>query len=196
MLQTSEPEPGPIAVVFVGGFGDRFSRLVGGYAFGYGYGASGGFALAHPALPVSFFHWTQGRELLAFARRQPPDTRLRVAGHSYGADAAAQLAARLGAEGRPLDLLLTADPVSQRSRPDLARVRRGARHWINLHATGGGPFEPSNVVARIGGAWRRAPQPFADACLDHPVPHANFAGLLRCPLPCGRTAEQALADPR
>lgn len=190
MSGTGEEDAGPIAVVFVGGFGDRFSRLVAGYAFG-----PEGFARGHPTLQVTFFAWTQRQELLAFARRQPSAIRLRVAGHSYGADTAAQLAARLGKEGRALDLLLTADPVSRRSRPDLARVRQGARRWINLNATGGGPFEPSNVVARIGGAWRRDPHPFADACLDHPVPHAHFAALLRCRLPDGRTAEQALADP-
>ena len=180
MTETGERDAGPIAVIFVGGFGDRFTRLVAGYAFGPGYGAPGGFARVHPSLKVTFVAWTQRRELLAFARRQPPGTRLRVAGHSYGADTAAQLAVQLGTEGRPLDLLLTVDPVSRRSRPALAGVRRGARRWINLNAT--------------GGAWRRAPQPFADACLDHAVPHAHFAALLRCRLPDGRTAEQALAD--
>lgn len=181
---------GPVAVIFVGGFGDRFIRRVQDYALG-----PGGFAQAHPALRVACFAWTERRALLAHARGQPPGTRLRVAGHSYGADAAARLAVQLAADGAALDLLLTADPVSRLARPDLARVRQGARRWVNVNATGGGPFEPSNIVARIGGAWGQAPRRFADESLDHPVPHAHFAGLLRCRLADGRAAGQLLAAP-
>jgi hypothetical protein len=180
----------PCVVIFVGGFGDRIIRRVSGFAL-----AEGGFAQAHPELGIRCFEWTEARELLACIRGQRPGARLRLAGHSYGADTAAKLAAHLAGQGQALDLLVTADPVSRRSRPDLAQVRRGARRWININATGGGPFEPSNIVARIGGAWRHAPHRFAHESLDHAVPHADFAGLLRCRLADGRTVAETLAAP-
>jgi hypothetical protein len=52
---------------------------------------------------------------------------LAVAGHSFGADDAIQLAGRLGAAGVPVDLLVTFDPAW------ILAVPRGPRRVLNFH---------------------------------------------------------------
>jgi alpha/beta superfamily hydrolase len=52
---------------------------------------------------------------------------LAVAGHSFGADDAIQLAGRLGAAGVPVDLLVTFDPAW------VLAVPRGPRRVLNFH---------------------------------------------------------------
>ena len=49
-------------------------------------------------------------------------------GHSWGADTAAEVVGRLGQQGRPIDMLVTADPVGRGLSEDfMRRVRAGSR---------------------------------------------------------------------
>lgn len=132
-------------------------------------------------------HWQAGRVLDRIAAR-PAGAPVHLVGHSWGGDAAARLAARLGAEGRQVALLLTIDPVARWIDPVfLARVRAGARVWVNARAVGGPHFHYSDVVAAIGGPYGEAPRRFADLHLDLPQPPAAFGAMLAARLPDGRS---------
>lgn len=100
------------------------------------------------------FAWDEATNIESFIRRQPPGTRIRLVGHSYGGDTAAQIAARMGSAGRPLDMLVTVDPVGRgTSTGFFERVHQGTRRCINVNATGGSSLEQSNIVAGLGGSW-------------------------------------------
>lgn len=143
------------------------------------------FRRQNPGLNISRFAWNQRDEIEAFIRSQPPGTRIRLVGHSYGGDTAARIAARLGEVGQPVDLLVTMDPASRLNRTGLVgsvrtefldRVRQGARRWINVNATGGSSLEPSNFIAGIGGSWDYAHMGHAHEFRNTRVPHWNSTG--------------------
>ncbi|WP_431271574.1 hypothetical protein [Dankookia sp. P2] len=72
---------------------------------------------------------------------------------------AARIAAALGRQGRPVELLITIDPVTRGIGPDfLAAVKAGARRWINARAGGAEGFDYSDLVAAIGGPYGEAPR--------------------------------------
>jgi pimeloyl-ACP methyl ester carboxylesterase len=178
-----------VALIFVGGAGDN--RLNGGVRT-Y---VERAFRLAFPQVPFRRFEWFQGGSLARHVQAQPDGARIRVLGHSWGADAAARLAARLGQAGRPLDLLVTIDPVSRRVDDTfLAQVRAGARRWFNVNATGGGGYHPSDTVAWVGGAWNHRPRRFADLCVDAAVPHSYFGAMMGARGPDGRTLAEIAVD--
>jgi pimeloyl-ACP methyl ester carboxylesterase len=181
--------PGPVALIFVGGAGDN--RLNGGvrtYVDRH-------FRVAFPRSRFGRFEWFQAVRLLRHVEAQPPGTRIRIIGHSWGADAAARIAARIGQSGRRLDLLVTVDPVSRRvDDAFLARVKAGTARWFNVNATGGPSYHPSDTVAWVGGAWRHRPQGHADLCVDAAVPHSHFGAMLACRGPDGRTLAEIAVD--
>ena len=132
-----------------------------------------------------FFHWQKGAVLDLIAA-QPPGRPIRLIGHSWGGNCAARVAAALGAEGRPVDLLVTIDPVTRGIGPAfLSQVKAGTRHWINIRAGGAAGFDYSDLVAAIGGAYGEAPRDFADLHLVLPHAHAAFATMLQGRLPDG-----------
>src|SRR4051812_5550309 len=169
--------PRPL-VVFVGGAGDRTLRKVGRV---FRRAAARPDAALRELRYVSHF---QQRALLALVEAQPPGRPIRLVGHSWGGHAAARVAAALGSRGGRLDLLVTVDPVARGIGPAfLARVKAGARLWINARAAGGERFHPSDLVAAIGGPYGEAPRDFADLHLDLPQPHAAFGAMMECRLP-------------
>ena len=122
---------------------------------------------------------------------QPAGTRIVLVGHSWGGDTAAQAAAALAAQGRPVDTLVTVDPVGRGlSEGFMRRVRAGSREWINIRATGGGWFDQSNIIAALGGPYGAMPQRFATQYLEAPVAHAEFRDMLRA----ARNGEQSAWD--
>jgi pimeloyl-ACP methyl ester carboxylesterase len=132
-----------------------------------------------------FLHWQKG-VVLALIAAQPPGRPIRLIGHSWGGNAAARVAAALGLRGRPVDLLVTIDPVTRGIGPAfLAQVKAGARHWINVRAGGAAAFDYSDLVAAIGGPYGEAPRDHADQHLVLPHPHAAFAAMLQGRLPEG-----------
>ncbi len=134
------------------------------------------------------FAWDEASQAEAFIRSQPEGTRIRLVGHSYGGDTAAQIAARLGAAGHPLDMLVTVDPVGRgTSSGFFERVRQGTRRWINVNATGGSSFQRSNIWAGLGGSWNYAPMGHADDFINAPVPHIEFAEMMDRSLANGRS---------
>ncbi|MFC7475360.1 thioesterase domain-containing protein [Dankookia sp. GCM10030260] len=134
-----------------------------------------------------FFHWQKGA-VLGLIGTQPPGRPIRLIGHSWGGNCAARVAAALGQQGRPVDLLVTIDPVTRGIGPAfLAQVKAGARRWINVRAGGAAGFDYSDLVAAIGGPYGDAPRDHADQHLVVPHPHAAFAAMMQRPLPEGAT---------
>ena len=181
-VATVGPEPGnapperspdrSMAIIFIGGGADQKSRIVDRYR-------EDAFNTAHNWLSPPTFAWDDARGVEAFIRGLPLGTRVRLVGHSYGGDTAAQVAARLGQAGRPVDMLVTIDPVGRgTSEAFFERVRDGARLWINVNATGGGSLDRSNMIAGFGGSWEFAPMGYAHEFLTAPVSHANLGGLM------------------
>jgi thioesterase domain-containing protein len=142
------------------------------------------------ARSLHYLHHDEEDAILALIAAQPPGTPIRLVGHSWGGNAAARIAARLGQAGGgegagPVDLLLTVDPVGRGIGPDFLRqVRAGARRWINVRAADGS-LHPSNLVAAIGGPYGLAPRPHADLHLDLPHPHAAFEEMVERRAPGG-----------
>jgi pimeloyl-ACP methyl ester carboxylesterase len=174
--QRSDP-PRPL-LILVGGAADRALRKV---------GRVHDRLAARPdaaARALHYLHHDQARAIRALIAAQPPGTPIRLVGHSWGGHAAARIAARLGEEGRPVELLITIDPVARLVGPAfLGRVKAGARRWINARAAGGPRFHPSDLVAAIGGPYSGAPRGHADLHLDLPHCHADFSGMLDCRTP-------------
>ena len=142
-----------------------------------------------------FAHDERDRILQRIAA-QPEGTRIVLVGHSWGGDQAAQIAARLGTEGRPVDLLVTVDPVgSGLSEGFMRRVRSGAREWINIRATGGPWDEESNLIARLGGRYGSLPASFATQHIEAPFTHRDFERMLRHIGPSGGSAWDRVLGP-
>jgi pimeloyl-ACP methyl ester carboxylesterase len=183
--QAAPPTPAPLLLIFVSGAADV--KMNGPVR------QSGIERTAEDAgVPNVNFTWDQRAEIEELIRRQSPETRIRLIGHSYGADTAAQISERMGILGRPpLDMLVTLDPVGwfQRSaRPDFyENVRAGTARWINVNATGGSSLEPSNFIAGLGGAWNYGPVGRADEFINAPVPHVAFGDMMASPTASGRS---------
>ena len=138
---------------------------------------------------IKYYSHDEAEKLLNDIRAQPPGTRIVLVGHSWGGDTAARVAAQLGAEGRPVDLLATIDPVGNGASDGfLNRVRAGSREWINVQATGGNWHDPDNLIARIGNRYGSAPQRFADQNIAAPYRHGAFGDLVEHPGADGRSA--------
>ncbi len=129
-------------VIFVGGLLDGTTDIVRRLANEMAEaGGAGGLRL-----DVLYASHDEPSRLRSWIRRAPPGTRIVVVGHSWGADTAAQTVARLGQEGRLVDLLVTIDPVGRGLSDDyFRRVRAGALEWINVNAAGG---DRSNFTTR------------------------------------------------
>lgn len=187
------PHGGPVLVIFVGGAADAtVSGLV------------AGFRERDEAQDTAWrtsrsFAWDQAAEIEALIRSQPPETRIRLVGHSYGCDTAARVAENTGALGRPLDMLVTIDPVgrTQRwARPDfMYHVQAGARRWINVNATGASRSRFSNTIAGMGGAWNYAAMGQANVFINAPFNHGQFTQMMLNPLKEGRSVWQEVAAP-
>jgi pimeloyl-ACP methyl ester carboxylesterase len=173
-------DPAAPLLILIGGAGDGTLRKVGQVV---------DWLRARPDAAMRevcyFFHWQKGAVLDLIAA-QPPGRPIRLIGHSWGGNAAARICAVLGLQGRELDLLVTIDPVTRGIGPGfLARVKGGARRWINVRAGGAAGFDYSDLVAAIGGTYGEAPRDVADLHLVVPHPHAAFATMLQCRLPDG-----------
>ena len=67
---------------------------------------------------------------------------------------AAAIAAKQDTSFKPVDLLVTLDPVARLTpRP----ARSGARRWMNVYTRSewGSRFLLSNIIAFVGGAWNK-----------------------------------------
>ncbi len=167
-----EAASGPLLVILVSGFLDQsFGRAVLNF--------EQAFREAYPGLHIHRFTFDQRRAIERLIGSQPPATRIRLIGHSWGGNTAAKVAERLGAAGRPLDLLMTIDPVGRgASAAFFQRVRNGARRWINVNAVGGHPWGLSEVTRRVGDAYDDGPMGHAHEFIRAPVAHRQFGSML------------------
>jgi hypothetical protein len=144
-----------------------------------------------PGVTTKYYSHQDAEIIATDILAQPPGTRIVLVGHSWGGDTAAGVAARLGVEGRPVDMLVTVDPVGNGTSEDFfTRVRAGSREWINVQATGGNWYDGDNLIARLGNRYGSAPQRFADQHIAAGFGHADFADLVRHPGADGRSALQ------
>jgi pimeloyl-ACP methyl ester carboxylesterase len=120
----------------------------------------------------------------------PADARINLIGHSYGGDTAAKAAA---AASRPINLLVTIDPVSL-IRPSKATVEAHVNHWIDVDAVTGGRGGVANDIAGIGGAWNAWPEGTANVFARVAADHNEFTKMMTTPGPDGLTPQQALKE--
>ncbi len=184
-VSPAEASARPTLVVFVGGALDARSAIVSRFRDEFGGQIPNGRSIYVPH---------DGRlEILRQIGDVPYGTRIVLIGHSWGGDTAARVAAELGQRGRPVDLLVTVDPVGSAGkatdnpmRADFLRsVSDGAREWINVEAVGGGSFERSNMLAAVGGPYGDGPREFATRHVQANIRHGEFGGLLRAADPQG-----------
>lgn len=165
------------AVVLLGGFADRLMDNMVRIA-----------AELRPLLPgraVHYWsHWQAGRAGALLAAGGAP---VILVGHSWGGDEAAKLALRWPGRVRRL---ITLDPVGLRGPARIARLR--GTDWVDVQATGGGPWERSNIVARIGRPYGRRAVEAARVGIVAPVTHADARGMLLAKAPDGRSVLQII----
>lgn len=168
-------------LVFIGGFGDSLTRQV-----------SGVVEELRPLLPHHALHYFGHWQWLAAARLVgglPAAVPLVLAGHSWGADRAARLVVAHPGRARRL---VTIDPVGWQAPQLMRRLRGAVPEWINVQATGGGPWEASNIIARIGRPYGMPATRAAHLGLAVPVPHRDLRGMLLARMPDGRTVLQCI----
>lgn len=141
------------------------------------------------------------RAILDFLQTLPPDSSIRIVGHSWGAYTAAVVAAQ---SKRQVDLLVTVDPVTRQPtnprtpRQALTALYRAARansaRWISVDAV---PLNRNNTdtIASIGGEWgtdhKGYPHDFISAV---GMNHGDFVAMMTTPFAevANRTVESAL----
>ncbi len=181
VAQAREAPPsgnGPVVAIFIGGASDdRPDGPVRGFHKRFSENARNG----EVGQNSQYFTWNQQDEIEAYMRAQPPGTRFRIIGHSWGGDTAAKVAAGMAQSGQRLDLLVTIDPVGSARNGGaafLTQVRAGTGQWINVNATGGSAFNPGNIARRLGGAWDTGPNGYADRFIASGFPHGSFGDML------------------
>lgn len=136
-----------ICKIFIGGGGDDWiSGIVKGYYLRY--------QKKNQAVDCRYFSWTDSSGAAALVRQLPRDAHVTIVGHSYGGDAAC-----FALTTRPIDVLITIDPVSYLRLP-WTFIRSMTPMWLNVRS------EPSwahvtkdDVIATIGHRYPRPPNP-------------------------------------
>jgi len=178
------PRPGitaasPTLVIFVGGGGDAKSGIVAGFEDSVAVRTE----LGHPR--TAYFVNEQRAPIMARIAAEPKETRIVLVGHRWGGDTAARAAAALGQQGRPVDTLVTVNPVGRGLSDDyFRRVRAGSREWVNIRAYGAA-WDRTDVITVAGGAYADGPRGYATRHVEAPLNHGNFNGLLRSNDPAG-----------
>jgi len=178
---TPLPRPGitaasPTLVIFVGGGGDSKYRNV------YDFQSSSDVMRDLGHRQSAYFGHDEVSAIMTRIANEPQETRIVLVGHSWGGDTAAQIAATLGQRGRPVDTLITVDPIGRGlSDGFFQRIRAGSREWVNIRAHGSATSDFSDFVAAVGGTYGDGPRGYATRHIEAPVTHANFGRLLTSP---------------
>ncbi|MDX2111572.1 MAG: hypothetical protein SFY80_15175, partial [Verrucomicrobiota bacterium] len=140
--------------------GGVISDVQGG-KFGVGGAGDGSTLLVYDSVSAgkgdAYFSWDKGDDLTQWIDdHRALGFRIKVVGHSYGADTAATVVAN----GHYVDELVTVDPVGW-SRPSYGDVAKYSGCWENYNAQGSG-WTLNNIIAGFGGAWNSGPARFAD----------------------------------
>lgn len=170
-------EPSRSAVIFIGGFFDSFLRIVKNYAKEYRINNSGHL--------VKYFSWTDKEEIINYINSIPSSEPINLIGHSFGGHTAAQVAA---GTVRPIDLLVTVDPVGRR---DVGNFTQNVNKWVNVTAT---PTKGnlSDFSAWLGGKGGRLPVEKATTNITVDVHHEQFAFMFNATPAGGHGAAQTL----
>lgn len=190
-MKLEKPEAAPAAepprvVIFVGGAGDSLFKPVEGYFKD--------FNDANPGSRTEFFSHDQPRAIRRLIEGLPAGTHISLVGHSWGGDTAAQVAARLGEDGRRITELMTIDPVGNFRGSDFySRVLKGTGTWLNVNAIGGKWWETSNLIAGIGGPYGTSPRGVAQGFIEAPYTHGSFGSMMRGSVFRGLTLQDRLS---
>lgn len=134
------PEDIKHVVIFIGGGNDRGSEIVKDYSDSYRAATRG------RGREVFYFRKGQVSQIVeAIERASRAGQRITIIGHSWGGDAAFRAASK---SGKPVDNVVTIEPVGKLAQPDMARPANVA-NWRNVDAV---PDRPnlSDAIERLG----------------------------------------------
>jgi pimeloyl-ACP methyl ester carboxylesterase len=130
------------------------------------------FSTYHSVQPDSaYFTFNQNSEIASFINSQPASEPINIVGHSYGANTAAQVA---GVVNRPVDLLITIDPVGYSSAGNFVA---NVSNWINVTAAPNST-NFSDIIASVGGKGGNLPVNEATSTYSLNTNHANFSTMM------------------
>lgn len=121
---------------------------------------------------VAMFNWRSRDKLVKFLKNLPKETRVIAHGHSYGGSSITNAVAE---SGKPIDTLITYDPVSWTERHDKrpANVRR----WLNVLPIDTRADIANNWIAHIGGRWDKQRGADRNLYIGKGLGHASVAEL-------------------
>ena len=160
--------------IFIGGAADDSSQIVQRYAAWY----KGAVA----PRDVAYFEWTDWdwsynidnyiKKIRKDHERYVP---INIIGHSYGGDAAIEIAAAYGG----LETLITIDPVGLNENPELGKGT--SRTWINVYSNPD-TWDFSDYVAHAGGHYGSDTTAYADYSYGLNAHHFDFDKMMETPL--------------
>jgi pimeloyl-ACP methyl ester carboxylesterase len=159
-------DPNGLRDIFVGGAGDASSGIVQSY-----------YAQYHQTNPDSaYYSWEDLNAILQDIASAAPNDPINLIGHSYGGDTAATAARKTC---RKVNLLITIDPVSHFHNFDMQAIANAVNTWVDVDAEGNNPFQWSNLISGLGGAWDNDPAGVANLYIqDNGVNHEDFRSMM------------------
>lgn len=153
--------------IYIGGADDDDSGIVRGYAEAQ--------RRQHPNRDVRYHEWWDVRGIANAINSTPREAPLNIIGHSMGGAEAIRQAA---ATRRPIDRLVTIDPVNARDplRPSFTRKHVGA--WANVTSDSDDWLNPGNLIAGAGGRVSSRVTEMADLRHRSSANHGAFARMM------------------
>jgi pimeloyl-ACP methyl ester carboxylesterase len=172
--------------IFIGGFLDRFSRIVLDYRRA--------FRQSFPNHTTFYFEHDQCKEVVSAimtAKTRNAQCSINLIGHSWGAVTAIRAANCLAEEGIIVSKVITIDPVAHRR----IRVMSKESSWINVNAA---PALSNgwngDYYATLGGKWADWPRDKATVHYWAPCHHNEFASLFEYVALHGKCALECLTE--
>lgn len=140
----------------------------------------------HRELPVTYFNHNEQKMMQQYIAALPPEEPVYLVGHSWGAHSAAQV---IALAARPVDLLITIDPVGRSATDDFVEH---VTTWINVLADPSPSNRgTSNTIRSLDNEFSRTygnlPIHQATDSYDLNFRHAHFEGMMNF-TPAGRTS--------
>ncbi len=158
--------------VFIGGAGDRKTRLVERYQVGF----KGG----HKDRSVFYFEHTQFGKALSVVNALPPGHQINLIGHSYGAATAVKIAKKTN---RTIHAIIGVDPVNKLIFLRGQKMFENVRRVVTIKATGTeNRLYDGNFIAQLGRVFGGGvPAIFESPAaleIEAPFAHYNFEALM------------------
>lgn len=154
--------------IYIGGARDRANRIVRNYVDDQ--------RRRHPNRDIRYYEWWDIRGIGNAIRSTPRGAPLNVIGHSMGG---AEAIRQARATRRPIDLMVTIDPVAARDPLRYGPAPGKVRAWANVTSQSPYPLRPGNMAASSGGRVSRTVTDQADLRLVSSADHEDFKGMMR-----------------